>query len=249
MGPGSPSLKSGTDWAAKVQYKRPLEDVLLLYQERLKQNGITLVRGEATAEWVVKQKADFVVLATGSIPFIPPVTGLELIRSYDFGNAIDGEVRERNVAVLGGGATGCETAEILMHQGKNVIILEMLDQLAGDLGNVRPLFLERMNEIGLQVYTGTRIWEIQKDRIIIQTQGKVRSLEGIEALVISCGVAPNNLLERQLQNSGVQSISVGDCRKVRNGFWAIRAGFELGMSFGAEQMARGAGSFGKAQRS
>lgn len=220
-------------WAAKVNYKRSLEEAIQFYQERLKQGGVKLIRREATAEWIAQQKADFVILATGSVPFIPPIPGLAFIKSYDFGTAIDGGVLEKNVAVVGGGATGCDTAEIMMNQGKSVVIIEMLDQLAGDLGNIRPLFVERLNKIGLKIYTNTQIREIQENQILLQTKSDVWSLKGIEGVVIACGVTPNNSLEKQLHESGIATVSIGDCRQVKNGFWAMQAGFELGMSLGA----------------
>ena len=220
-------------WAAKVNYKRSLEEAIQFYQERLKQGGVKLIRREATAEWIAQQKADFVILATGSVPFIPPIPGLAFIKSYDFGTAIDGGVLEKNVAVVGGGATGCDTAEIMMNQGKSVVIIEMLDQLAGDLGNIRPLFVERLNKIGLKIYTSTQIREIQENQILLQTKSDVWSLKGIEGVVIACGVTPNNSLEKQLHESGIATVSIGDCRQVKNGFWAMQAGFELGMSLGA----------------
>lgn len=219
-------------WAAKVSYKKPLKEVIRLYQDQLKQKGVKFIKREATADWVKRQEADYIILATGSITFAPPIPGLNFIKNLDFGEAIENGVREKNIAILGGGATGCEMAEILLNQRKRVVIIEMLDQLATDLGNVRPLLLERLSKIGLEIYTKTRIQEIQKDQIILQRNGEVRSLKGIECLIIACGVTSNNFLEKELKKSGTKILSVGDCREVRNGFGAIQAGFELGMALG-----------------
>jgi len=68
---------------------------------------------------------------------------------------------------------------------------------------------------------------------LLQTKSDVWSLKGIEGVVIACGVTPNNSLEKQLHESGIATVSIGDCRQVKNGFWAMQAGFELGMSLGA----------------
>ena len=45
----------------------------------------------------------------------------------------------QKVAVVGGGAIGCETAEYLQRIGKQVTILEMLDDIGKDVSPVEPL--------------------------------------------------------------------------------------------------------------
>ncbi|MBO1687992.1 FAD-dependent oxidoreductase, partial [Clostridium butyricum] len=38
-----------------------------------------------------------------------------------------------HIVIIGGGVVGCETAELLLQQGKTVTIVEMLDTLAGKM--------------------------------------------------------------------------------------------------------------------
>ena len=37
------------------------------------------------------------------------------------------------MVIIGGGVVGCETAELLLLQGKKVTVVEMLDTLAGKM--------------------------------------------------------------------------------------------------------------------
>jgi NADPH-dependent 2,4-dienoyl-CoA reductase/sulfur reductase-like enzyme len=222
-------------WAAKVNFKQPFAKVVDLCRRRLEGLGVKFIRREATADWVMEQKAHYTILATGSLPFEPPMPGLGLIPHRTFGEALEEGVQGSRVLILGGGATGCEIAELLLSQGRQVILVEMLEQLAGDMGNARPLLLERLRKMGLEAHTKTLIQEIQKDKILLQQDGKTLCLEEIECLILACGVVPNNKLERELRQAGVEVLTVGDCQKPQNGFWAIRAGFELGMTLGSKR--------------
>ncbi len=217
-------------WAAKVNFKQPFKKVVDLYRERLEKLEVEWIRKDATPEWVREQKADHIILATGSVPSVPSLPGLGSIPYKTFGEALEQGVREERVLIVGGGATGCELAELLLSLGKKVVLVEMLEKLAGDMGNTGPLLLERLNKMGAESYTGARVEEIQKEQVSIRQNGNLFLLKGIEGLILACGVKPNNVLEKELRELGVAALAVGDCQEPRNGFWAIRAGFELGMA-------------------
>ena len=219
-------------WATKVNFKQPFAKVIQLYGKRLEALGVNFLQREATADWVKDQKADYNILATGSLPYVPPIPGLISIKHMTFGEALEQGVKEDRVLILGGGATGCEIAEVLLSQGKKVILVEMLEQLASDLGNIRLPLLDRLRVMGLEAHTKTQVQEVRKDRILLLKDGKAESLEGIGCVILACGVIPNGPLKEELGRMGVETLLIGDCRKPQNGFWAIRAGFELGMALG-----------------
>jgi pyruvate/2-oxoglutarate dehydrogenase complex dihydrolipoamide dehydrogenase (E3) component len=79
-------------------------------------------------------KPDQVILATGSLPFIPnievkdnntAITAVDLLSSEKWVGS--------NVAVIGGGMVGCEVVDFLAEYGKNITIFEMLDKIATDM--------------------------------------------------------------------------------------------------------------------
>jgi NADPH-dependent 2,4-dienoyl-CoA reductase/sulfur reductase-like enzyme len=222
-------------WAAKVNFKQPFAKVIQVYKKRLHDLGVKLVTRKATAQWVMDQNTEFTILATGSVPAVPPIPGLEAIRHVTFGEALEKGIPEGKVLIVGGGATGCEVAELLLGQGKKVVLVEMLEQLAGDMGNARPLLLERLSAMGLEAHRKTVVEGIRKGEVLLRADGITRVMKGVECVILACGVVPNNQLECDLRKLGVAVITVGDCQKPQNGFWAIRAGFELGISLGEKQ--------------
>ena len=68
------------------------------------------------------------------------------------------------VAVMGGGLAGCECAIHLGMEGKEVHLIEMLDELAVD-ANVRhrPLLLKEIEKY-VHVHTGCKVEEVTVER-------------------------------------------------------------------------------------
>ena len=219
--------------AAKIPMKENLRRASEIYRRRFEELGGEIIHRTATVDWIKGQKADFIILATGSTPVVPEIPGLESIKSMSYVEALQKGVEEKNIVVIGGGATGCEVAELLLEQEKKVTLVEMLDQLAGDMGNIRSHLLARLSSLGLQTYTRSRVIRVRGNEVILQDgSGKEISLNGIECLVFATGIAPNRELEKELKEAGLEYTAIGDCLKPANGFAAVRAGYELGISLG-----------------
>ena len=94
---------------------------------------------EATAEEVVKEHPDVLVIAVGSSPTIPSVPGIDRKNVVWAGDVDMGRIETgKIVLVVGAGLTGCETALQLALIGKGVTIIDVLpmNQIASD---VHPL--------------------------------------------------------------------------------------------------------------
>ena len=69
------------------------------------------------------------VIATGTHPAVPPIDGLDGVDYLTNENVFDLDTRPASLAVLGGGAIGCELAQAFAHLGTKVTIVEALDRL------------------------------------------------------------------------------------------------------------------------
>jgi pyruvate/2-oxoglutarate dehydrogenase complex dihydrolipoamide dehydrogenase (E3) component len=104
--------------------------------EVLTRRGIEVVRGraaftsprEVTEDGRVVRARGFVV-ATGSRPAIPPVSGLAGVPYLTSENVFDLTELPASLAILGGGAVGCELAQAFARLGSNVTLVEAAPRL------------------------------------------------------------------------------------------------------------------------
>ncbi|MGZ4951165.1 MAG: FAD-dependent oxidoreductase [Halobacteriota archaeon] len=100
----------------------------------LKENYVLLSSGE-------RLYYDFLVIATGSSPFIPPIKGANMGGVYTIGNSKDGKLLEKavteeeleNALVIGGGLIGLQTAAAFSKKGITTRVVERRSHLLPSL--------------------------------------------------------------------------------------------------------------------
>jgi pyruvate/2-oxoglutarate dehydrogenase complex dihydrolipoamide dehydrogenase (E3) component len=105
--------------------------------ERFEGKGGTFVRGTGrlTAPGALEvagttyRLTTGVVVATGSRPSIPPVDGLDTVPYWTNRDAVQARSLPASILILGGGAIGCELAQVYARFGVEVTIVEAADHL------------------------------------------------------------------------------------------------------------------------
>ncbi len=135
----------------------------------LQGDGVEVVRGRGllagqTGDCLLVQvgerrlHARAVVIGTGSEPVIPPIKGLPDVPTWTSDQALSSPDRPARLAILGGGAVGCELAQVYASFGTDVVLLEAGPTL---LGSEPPWVGERLatalGELGVDVRTGVTI--------------------------------------------------------------------------------------------
>lgn len=192
----------------------------------------------------VVEPYDYLVLATGSRPFVPPLPGADLqgvfvFRTLEDCQAIATHAQQCGRAVvLGGGLLGLEAARGLLQHGLHVTVVEMaphlmpqqLDAPAGQL-------LQRQLEtLGLRVVVHGAAAEIEG------TEGKVHGVRlrdgawiETDMVIISCGIRPNVeearaaglavergiVVDDQLRTSDPTIFAVGECAQHRGQVYGL----------------------------
>jgi NADPH-dependent 2,4-dienoyl-CoA reductase/sulfur reductase-like enzyme len=188
---------------------------------------------KATPEMIQERKPDFIILATGSRPKLPDIPGIEQKIVHGAIDVLLGrdKLNGERVAIIGGGMIGCETAEYLAEaQGKKVVIIEMLNEIAQDVEPffTRPALIERITDNGVTVLVDTTPTKIGNGTVTcVDADGKQRDVE-CDEVVIAAGMEPNDELRRELAKNGLTVASIGDCVEARNLRFAILEGFTAG---------------------
>jgi len=185
---------------------------------------------------------DRLVLATGSVPNMPPVPGVELrgvttlqcIRDADYLRKIRDEKKIKKAVVVGGGLIGIETCEALHLAGIEITVVELLPQLLMFLDpELAKLIENHMRSKGVNIITGNGIAAFLGDNGRLNGVKLANGTElPCELAVVAVGVRPNTKLAKEsglaigatggiivnefMQTSDPAIYAAGDCVEISN---------------------------------
>jgi 2,4-dienoyl-CoA reductase (NADPH2) len=210
-------------------YKEELVNLINYLAWQVEKNGVQVKLGEEfTLETLERDKPDVVIVATGSMPFIPDIDGLENSNVVGFRDVLTGtrEVGDK-VLVVGGGLVGCELAEFLHAKGKQVTVLEMLPRIGHDIGVTnRFATMIRLREADIRMRANTRVVRITERGVEAIQDGASEFFEG-DTVVLATGMMSNDKLARQLEGKVRSLYIIGDCVKPHRIEDAIESGFRI----------------------
>lgn len=196
-------------------FKEKIVSKKAVTRKDLEEMGITCIRGKAhfvgaydvAIEGQGQISASKFLIATGSIPADDGITGLANVEHLTPQSALELEKPPKAVLVVGGGASGCETAQYFAELGAKVVIVEaknrLLPMLDEEIGQVMEQYLSR--RLGIKVFTQTKVLALEKDkvskRVVFLRGGQEKTLR-VETIVVATGTKPNTDLG--LKNAGVK---------------------------------------------
>jgi dihydrolipoamide dehydrogenase len=133
-----------------------------------------------------------VLLATGSTPRALPIPGLDFdgTRVMSSDHVLELAEVPRRVAVIGGGAIGCEFASFLVDAGAEVTIVEVLPQiLAGVDQQVAQTVARAFTKRGIKVLAGVQVRGFDGTALTFEGKNGEERLE-VDAVVVSVGRRP-----------------------------------------------------------
>ncbi len=213
-------------------HKEELQNILDYFVPLMKQLGVAVsLKKAVTPKMIEKEKANVIVLATGALPLIPEIPGLDSQEVFTPAEVLQEKspLLGKKIMVAGGGMVGCEVAEYLASQGKQVTIVEKLPEVGvGMEPFTRTLLIERLNKLAVKVLTGWEIASIQGREAILKKEGEEMAIEA-DAIVMALGARPNDALEASLRSSGRTVYTIGDALEARDIAAAIHDGFRVAM--------------------
>lgn len=140
-------------------------------------------------------KAKFIVIATGSRAFIPPIKGLDKNRVLTNENIFTLDDKPEHLIIIGGGPIGVEMAQAHVNLGCKVSLIDMGSIMPKDDPECVDIVREKLKSDGVNLYEKTSIssithgddvhivhtaaGDIQGSHILMAT-GRVPNVEGLE---------------------------------------------------------------------
>jgi pyruvate/2-oxoglutarate dehydrogenase complex dihydrolipoamide dehydrogenase (E3) component len=133
-------------------------------------HGITLFRASArfTGPHEVRVdgqmiRAERFVIATGSVPAVPPIPGLAEVGFITSDEALHLRALPRSIVIIGAGAVGLEFAEFFAPLGARVTVLEMLPRvLPQEDEEISAAIRAYMEAEGVEIHTNARVVRVAR---------------------------------------------------------------------------------------
>lgn len=227
-----------------------LDKFLDFFRTQVRKSGVVVrLNTEFTAQAVDELKPDAVILATGGVPTLPDVKGIDrrnVIKAGDLYGALRFAIwilgpktlREltrlfmpvgKRVVIIGGAIQGCQLAEFLTKRGRKVTIVETGDELGKWIVPERKTRLFHwFDQKRVERLTGVKLVEINERGLEIYTKEGQKRLIEADSIIPALPFAANTTLLDALKGKVPEVYSLGDCAEPGVIPDATRAGWEIG---------------------
>ncbi len=171
------------------------------------------------------------VIATGSRPAVPPITGLDGVPFLTNESLFDLTKLPRRLAIIGAGPIGCEMAQAFARLGSQVTLLEAGTLLAREDQEAAECVRAALAEDGVQLREGVRIDRVEGEgerlRVFVTGVDGARTIDCTHILVAagrkpvtdglgldSAGIAFTDrgiTVDAKLRTSNRKVYAIGDC--------------------------------------
>ena len=218
--------------AGAHDFKREVNSLNEYYMHQMKKLDIDIrLNTEVTVKKLKEMGADTIILAVGSSPIMPKIDGIDHPKTI---SGVDALLEKKpvgnKVIIVGGGLVGCEIAYGYAKEGKDVTIIEALDEIM-KTNNVpamnKVMLLDAFEYYGTKVLTSARLNAVNDDGAVVTlTDGTEITLEA-DNVIMSIGYRPQESMAEELAGCGAEIYEIGDGARVGNVMTCIRDAFEV----------------------
>jgi 2,4-dienoyl-CoA reductase-like NADH-dependent reductase (Old Yellow Enzyme family)/thioredoxin reductase len=229
-----PELGGKLDVASRAPSKQTVLDFRDFQARTLRELGVDVHTGEDVTRTTVEvEDPDVVVVSVGADPLIPPIPGVEGPGVLDAQEILHGRVPVEpgeRVVIVGGSATGCETAEWLLAAGAEATIVEMLPTVGQGIELItRKHLLADLKRKGLRVLTRSKVLMIEPGQVLYEhvDTGEQDAVPA-DRVALAVGWRPQGSSFAE-DLSGRELVLAGDASRPADFVAAIQAGAAAGM--------------------
>lgn len=214
--------------------------------EKDKRVTVNLREADEDCNTVITLEADKVILATGSVPSLIPIPGIDLKGVVTSDGVFSLTKMPESIVIIGGGVIGVEFATVFANLGAKVTIIEALPKILQNMDkeisqNLKMIFKKKE----IEIHTGASVKSIEKDgeNIIVNYEEKEKLAQAAVKLVICAAGRKPNL--EGLFGEGVKVEMDGKFISVNDRFeTSIPGVYAIGDIINGTQLAHAASGYG-----
>jgi len=216
--------------ANKAPFKDEVAELLRYLNYMISKEGVRVITNkEAKTEAILAERPDAVILTTGSRPKVPNIPGVDLPFVYDVRRIYE-KIPElgKHIVIIGGGDIGCETADMLASEEKEITIIEILPKVLSNMKDIpREELLNRLNEKKVRILVETEVISIEQGKIQIKDKIGNYSFIYAESVIYSIGSIAENSLFQPLKEKIPEVYLAGEAAEPGNVGNALRSAAKI----------------------
>jgi 2,4-dienoyl-CoA reductase (NADPH2) len=241
--------------------KKEFLNVVKSLKNRMEISGVRIKsKTNLTSKEVEEEHPDVLVVASGARPievYVPGIAQPHVVSAWDVLNDMVPDIGKQ-VVIVGGSATGCETAllvanlgvlepetftflhyysaedvdrirKLLLSAGRKITVIDILERMASNVGmSTRWSLIKNLRLMGVKLRPKTKLIEITKDAVIVDTELGKESIPA-DTVIIAVGSRSVDDLAREVKRGKTEVITIGDAKEPRKITDAVREGFDMAL--------------------
>jgi 2,4-dienoyl-CoA reductase (NADPH2) len=210
-----------------------MTDVIKWFRVQLNKLGVKIRLGREVESTTIGQlKPDVIIVAAGGKHSVPSVRGFEsagVITSADLHRRLKTAMRffsprtlakltkiwmpvGKKVIIIGGRIQGCETAEFLVKRGRQVTIVDIVDNLGeGMTGDDKFVLFPWFDKKGVKRYLGSTLENISRGKLSLITKDGQKLTLQADTIMTALPLTANNEMMDLMKGKAPEVYFIGDC--------------------------------------
>ncbi|WP_250455374.1 bile acid Fe-S flavoenzyme BaiCD [Clostridium tertium] len=217
--------------AGAAPRKEEMKEAAIAMGEMAKRKGVEIKLSTPVDAEVIKDiNPDEVIIAAGAEPIKLNVPGANLPHVTNSHDILAGKAKVNgDIVVIGGGLVGLEVAEYLSGNVNKITVVEMLNEVAKDLGQLRKIcVMESLYHEGIKTITEAKCVEIKEKSIVIDKNGVVEEVP-CDSVIVAIGARSRNFesISDYCKENNIPYHVIGDAVRARRALNCIEEASEV----------------------
>lgn len=217
--------------AGAAPRKEEMKEAAIAMGEMAKRKGVEIKLSTPVNAEVIKDiNPDEVIIAAGAEPIKLNVSGANLPHVTNSHDILAGKAKVNgDIVVIGGGLVGLEVAEYLSGNVNKITVVEMLNEVAKDLGQLRKIcVMESLYHEGIKTITEAKCVEIKEKSIVIDRNGVVEEVP-CDSVIVAIGARSRNFesISDYCKENNIPYHVIGDAVRARRALNCIEEASEV----------------------